>query len=241
MSTKLAVMGAGLIGRRHADHIAALPGAALSAIVDPSPAGGEVAARLGVPWFVSFAEMLSVDRPDGVIIATPNQVHVANGLEVIEAGIPALVEKPIADDVAQATLLSGSGGARSVPLLVGHHRRYNPMIRKAREIINSGRLGRILTLHGQFWLMKPDDYFDIGWHREKGAGPVFINLIHDVDLFRYLCGEVVEVQAQEVQHRPWQRGGGNGCRHPAFCKRSARHRERVRQRRRALELGAYVG
>ena len=86
---------------------------------------------------------------------------------------------------------------RSVPLLVGHHRRYNPMIRKAREIINSGRLGRVLTLHGQFWLMKPDDYFDIGWHREKGAGPVFINLIHDVDLFRYLCGEVVEVQAQE--------------------------------------------
>ena len=58
-----------------------------------------------MPWFASFAEMLPVDRPDGVIIATPNQVHVANGLEVIEAGIPALVEKPIADDVAQATLL----------------------------------------------------------------------------------------------------------------------------------------
>ncbi len=197
MSTKLAVMGAGLIGRRHAEHIAALPGVTLSAIVDPSPVGGEVAARLGVPWFASFAEMLPVDRPDGVIIATPNQVHVANGLEVIEAGIPALVEKPVADDVAQATLLVEAAERRSVPLLVGHHRRYNPMIRKAREIIDSGRLGRILTLHGQFWLMKPDEYFDIGWHREKGAGPVFINLIHDVDLFRYLCGEVVEVQAQE--------------------------------------------
>ena len=71
------------------------------------------------------------------------------------------------------------------------------MIRKAREIIESGRLGRVLTLHGEFWLMKPDDYFDVAWRREPGAGPVLVNLIHDVDLFRYLCGEVATVQAQE--------------------------------------------
>jgi len=71
------------------------------------------------------------------------------------------------------------------------------MIEKAKQIIKSGRLGQVLTLHGQFWLMKPDDYFDIAWRREKGAGPVFLNLIHDVDLFRHLCGEVVCVQGQE--------------------------------------------
>ena len=45
--------------------------------------------------------------------------------------------------------------------------------------------------------IKPDDYFDIAWRREKGAGPVFLNLIHDVDNLRYLCGEVVSVQAIE--------------------------------------------
>src|SRR5204862_8247946 len=42
-----------------------------------------------------------------------------------------------------------------------------------------------------------DDYFETAWRREKGAGPVFLNLIHDVDLLRYLCGEIVSVQAQE--------------------------------------------
>lgn len=194
---RLAVMGAGLIGKRHAEHVARAPDAVLSAIVDPSSVGREVAASLGVPWHGSFAELIETDRPDGVIIATPNQMHVQNGLEAVVAGIPAIVEKPIADDVAGATRLVEAAEAAGVPLLVGHHRRYNPMIRKAREIIESGRLGRVLTLHGSFWLMKPDDYFDVGWRREKGAGPVFLNLIHDIDLFRYLCGEIVSVQAHE--------------------------------------------
>lgn len=48
-----------------------------------------------------------------------------------------------------------------------------------------------------FWLFKPDDYFDIDWRRQAGAGPVFLNLIHDVDSLRYLFGEVVAVQARE--------------------------------------------
>jgi len=194
---KLAVLGAGLIGKRHAEHIATEAQATLSAIVDPSPVGQRIAETLGTQWFVSFADLLAADRPDGVIIATPNQVHLQNGLEAVAAGVPAIVEKPIADNVAAGTMLVEAAERAGVPLLVGHHRRYNPMIQKAKEIVEFGRLGRVLTLHSDFWLMKPDDYFDVAWRREKGAGPVFLNLIHDVDLFRYLCGEVVAVQAQQ--------------------------------------------
>lgn len=192
---KLAVIGAGLIGRRHAEHAAAEPRAILSAVVDPTAAGRTVAAALGAPWFASFTEMLAADRPDGVIIATPNQLHVQGGLEAIEAGIPAIVEKPLADDLAEGERLVLAAEKAGVPLLIGHHRRYNPMIRKAKEIIDSGRLGQVLALSGHFWLMKPDDYFEADWRREKGAGPILLNLIHDVDLFRYLCGEIVSVQA----------------------------------------------
>jgi predicted dehydrogenase len=84
-----------------------------------------------------------------------------------------------------------------VPLLTGHHRRHNPMIERAKAEIDSGRLGQIVSVHGMFWLIKPDDYFDLAWRREKGAGPVFLNLIHDVDLLRYLCGDIVAVQAAQ--------------------------------------------
>jgi predicted dehydrogenase len=194
---KLAVVGAGQIGGRHAEYIAAEPQARLAAVVDPSPVARQLAARLGARWFASLAELLSEDRPDGVVIATPNTLHVANGLEAVAAGVPALIEKPIADEIAAGAALASAGEKAGVPLLVGHHRRYNPMIQKAKAIIDSGRLGRVVVVQGTFWLMKPDEYFTPDWRRAKGAGPILLNLIHDIDLFRYLCGEIVSVHAQE--------------------------------------------
>lgn len=191
----LAVVGAGLIGRRHAALIAADPGARLIAIVDPAPVAKSLAANLGAHWFPSLAAMIQEAKPEGVIVATPNQLHVTHGLEAIAAGIPVLVEKPLADSVAEGEKLVRAAEAKGVPLLAGHHRRYNPMIVKASEIIESGRLGKLVTLHGSFWLMKPDSYFEPAWRRAKGAGPILLNLIHDVDLFRALCGDIVSVQA----------------------------------------------
>jgi predicted dehydrogenase len=193
----LAVMGAGLIGKRHVEHILGEPSAELIAIVDPSDVGRVLAAEHGVKWFASFAGMLQTEKPEGVVIATPNQLHLVNGLEVIAAGIPALVEKPLAVDVSEGSQLVSAADEAGVPLLTGHHRRHNPMIQKAKEIIDSGRLGKIVSVHGFCWFLKPEDYFDVEWRKKKGAGPVFLNLIHDVDDLRYLCGDVVSVQALE--------------------------------------------
>jgi predicted dehydrogenase len=198
MAVGLAVMGAGLIGRRHIEHVLTQPEAALLAIVDPSPAARTLADEKRVRWFPSFAAMLGEVRPEGVIVATPNQLHVENGLECVAARVPALVEKPLADDVAAATRLVDAAEAAGVPLLTGHHRRHNPLMREAKRAIDEGRLGRLVAVHGTCWFFKPDDYFDVPWRRQKGAGPVFLNLIHDVDNLRYLCGEVVAVQAQET-------------------------------------------
>ncbi|HEY4736663.1 MAG TPA: Gfo/Idh/MocA family oxidoreductase [Xanthobacteraceae bacterium] len=194
---RLSVMGAGLIGKRHIEQILARPEASLASIIDPTSAARELAQSLNVAWYPLFQEIAPEDRPDGIIVATPNQMHVANGMECIEAGLPVLIEKPIADDLVGAEALVDSAERRGVPLLVGHHRRHDPMIQRAKEEIDSGRLGQIVSVHGMFWLIKPDDYFDVVWRREKGAGPILLNLIHDVDLLRYLCGEIVAVQAAQ--------------------------------------------
>lgn len=195
---KLAVLGAGLIGKRHIQHILADPNATLNAVVDPTPAGRVVAEENGARWFSSLAEMIAQgQRPDGIIVATPNQVHVQNGLEAIEAGIPALIEKPISDNIVSGEKLVAAAEKKGIPLLTGHHRRHNPMIQAAKEAIDSGRIGRVLVVNAMFCLFKPDDYFDIEWRRQKGAGPIFVNLIHDVDNLRYLFGDVLAVQARE--------------------------------------------
>jgi predicted dehydrogenase len=191
----IAVMGAGLIGSRHAERIVSEPGTVLSALIDPSPAGRDFASNAGVPWFQRFSETRNENRPDGIIIATPNQLHAENGIEVAAAGIPVLVEKPIAADVDEALALVTAFEKDAIPLLVGHHRRYNPMVSAAKQIVDSGRLGKILTVQGIFWVAKPDDYFEVNWRRQPGAGPIFVNLIHDVDLFRYLFGEIEAVHA----------------------------------------------
>ena len=192
---KLAVLGAGLIGKRHIEHILAVPDAKLHAIVDPSPAGREFALAQGHAWYPDFASMLAQGKPDGVIVATPNQLHIQHGMEAIAAGLPALIEKPLCDDIIAGEAMVVAAEHAGVPLLTGHHRRHNPMIQRAKGIIDAGKLGQLVTVHGFFWLMKPDEYFDAAWRREPGAGPVLLNLAHDIDLLRYLCGEVEAVQA----------------------------------------------
>jgi len=192
---RIAVAGAGLIGKRHIEAIAATPGVELHSIVDPSDAARQYAGLAGARWFGSLAAAFEADKPDGIVLATPNQVHVENGLECVAAGIPALIEKPLATDLQAGLDLVIAGEDAGVPLLVGHHRRHNPLIASAKMQIGDGLLGTLVAVHGMFWLMKPDDYFETGWRRQPGGGPVFLNLIHDIDLLRHLIGEIVSVQA----------------------------------------------
>jgi predicted dehydrogenase len=92
---RIAVAGAGLIGLRHIEETVASPNCILTAIIDPGPKAAEVAEKYAVPLYRSLQECLAGDKPEGVVLATPNQMHVDQGLECIEAGVPCLVEKPV--------------------------------------------------------------------------------------------------------------------------------------------------
>src|SRR3954466_15039578 len=194
---RLAVAGAGLIGRRHVEEVDASPVATLAAIVDPGPVGPELAQKYGVPLHTSITELFAAGRPDGVILATPNRMHVDGGLECVAAGVPVIVEKPVGDTVEGATRLVEAGEAAGVPVLTGHHRNYSPIMSTAREIVRSGQLGTVVAVTGTALFHKPDDYFDVGdgWRRQPGGGPILLNLIHEVNNLLSLVGRIVRVQA----------------------------------------------
>src|SRR3954466_4639095 len=194
---RIAVAGSGLIGRRHIEEIDASSTAQLAAVVDPGPAAAEVADRFGVPLYPSLRGLLDAEKPDGIILATPNQLHVDLGLECVAAGVPVLVEKPIGDTVQGATKLVEAAEAAGVRLLTGHRRSYSSIMARAREIVNRGVLGPIVAVVGTALFYKPDDYFDVGggWRREPGGGPILLNLIHEVNNLQSLVGDVVRVQA----------------------------------------------
>jgi predicted dehydrogenase len=192
---RIAIVGAGLIGRAHIARVAAEKGATLAAIVDPSEHARELALQANAGWYPDVASMLDSEPPDAVIIATPNQTHVPIGLECVAAGLPLLVEKPLAQDLEPGRQLVEAAEAAGVPLLVGHHRRHNRALQRAKAIVDSGRLGRLTVVNALAWFFKPDAYFDVEWRREPGGGPILINLVHVVDDLRYLCGEIEEVRA----------------------------------------------
>lgn len=194
--TRIAVAGAGLIGRSHINVVQASATVELTAVVDPSPQADAIANAAGVPLYRTLEDLLQQKRPDGVVLATPNQLHVPQALQCIEAGVSCLLEKPIAPTVAEAEALVTAAEMRGARLLIGHHRAHSPIMAKACAVVQSGQLGRVVGVMGSATFFKPDYYFDDGpWRREAGGGPILINMIHEVHNLRMLCGEVTAVQA----------------------------------------------
>ncbi len=197
---KIAVAGAGLIGKRHVNSIMSGNGTSVCAIVDPSDSAKEFAKSLGIVCYDSLEEMFKNIKPDGVIIATPNKLHIENGFVCLDNNCPMLIEKPIATSSKEAQVLVDAAAEKNIPILIGHHRRHNPLMKKAKELIVDGKLGEIRAVQATCWLYKPDDYFEEApWRKLEGAGPVSVNLAHDIDLVRYLCGDVESVQTQTTK------------------------------------------
>lgn len=185
--TRIGVAGAGLIGRQHIAAIERTPGVSLSAVLDPTVTDG--------PWPIARDLDDLAHKSDGIILAVPNALHAPMAQALIKLDCPVLIEKPLTGTAAEGVAVVDAAHRANVPILVGHHRRHNPLIAKAKQIIDAGTLGTLTTVHGQCWLPKPDHYYDAAWRQGAGAGPLFINLIHDVDVLMHLCGPIAQVQA----------------------------------------------
>lgn len=197
----IGLIGAGGIGRMHVERAQRSAAVEIVAIADPSLSGREYALQRGIAAYADHREMLERVSLAAAIVATPNHTHVSIGLDCVAAGLPTLIEKPIADSVEDGLRLCNAAQAAGVPLLVGHQRRCNPLVRRARSLIDEGVLGVPVSASVLCTWYKPLPYFEASWRREPGGGPVLINLIHDIDLLRHLVGEIVGVQAKASNRR----------------------------------------
>jgi predicted dehydrogenase len=194
---RVGVVGVGFMGRQHVEFIREKPGAHLVAVADPTADPSE----FDCETYPSLNEMLGAQQLNAVIISNPNALHVDAAIQALRHGVAVLVEKPVATSYAEALRLVQVVDELNGRLLVAQHRRHHPAVAAARRVIADGEIGQLVAVSGMWSARKDDAYFtDVPWHRERGAGVTLMNFVHDLDLLRFVCGEVVEIQAMASSH-----------------------------------------
>ncbi|HLG91239.1 MAG TPA: Gfo/Idh/MocA family oxidoreductase [Candidatus Saccharimonadales bacterium] len=192
---RVGVIGVGNMGRHHIRNYSEMPDTKLVAMADPNQSTAELAERYNASYYAEYTEMLDAHQLDAVSVTVPTPLHHKIAKDTISRGIPTLVEKPIASSVAEGQELIDLAEEKEVVLSVGHVERYNPVVERLKQMIDSGQLGQILSIEtrrvGGFPAIEPktDVIMDLA--------------IHDIDILNYLMsskGEVREVNGHRTNH-----------------------------------------
>jgi len=135
MTTRIAVIGAGLIGRKHLGILKNDPAFEVAGIADPAPQAEAYARENGFACFRETEALLDATKPDGVVIANPNALHRATALLCIARKIPAIVEKPVADTLADARAIVEAAAKGNVPVLTGYYPRATPRMALLQSLV----------------------------------------------------------------------------------------------------------
>ncbi|MCC6613173.1 MAG: Gfo/Idh/MocA family oxidoreductase [Anaerolineae bacterium] len=156
----------------------------IAAFVEPrADVADKVRAIYGGQHYTDVGAMLAAEALDGVLVLSPDTLHAEHTLACLDAGLPALVEKPIARSLSDAARMCNAADARDLPLMCVANKRYSPPYQRAKTLIDGGKLGPLALFSGKFNLGY--DYVDL---LEAGT-------IHLFDLALYLMGEVTRVSA----------------------------------------------
>lgn len=201
---RVAVIGCGSIAeKRHIPEYADNPNVELIAFCDVVNQRAQHYADLyGAKAYTNYEEMLSTEKPDAVSVCLPNILHAPASIAAANAGAHVLVEKPMATNEADALAMIEAAKANNVYLMVGHNQRLMPPHVKAKEILESGKMGKVLTFRTSFGHPGPEGWSIDGrnswfFRKEEAIMGAMGDLgVHKSDLIRWLLeDEVVEVAA----------------------------------------------
>lgn len=185
---RILVLGGGLIGIRHVAAVQAHPGCIFAGLVDPNPD-----IQIDGPQYTTMRQAKSAPI-DAAIIATPTHLHADHGIEAANNGWHILIEKPVAGTLQDAHRLQQVLTTTKTGSLVGHHRRYHASVQQLKTLLAEGTIGTVINANLIWAMRKPDAYFTGNW-RTAGGSPVMINLVHDIDLLRFVIGEITQTVA----------------------------------------------
>jgi len=191
---KFLIAGLGSIGRRHMRNLIAL-GERDIVLLRSHRATLPDDELTGYSVETDLQEALKKHKPDAVIVANPTAYHLDVAIPAAEAGCAILLEKPVSDSLDRLDVLQKTAEKSGSKILVGFQFRYHPTLNKARELIQSGALGKILTVHAHWGEYLPnwhpwEDYRQSYAARADLGGGVIVTLTHPLDYLRFLLGDV---------------------------------------------------
>jgi len=197
---KFAVIGCGHIGKRHAEMICRNPKAALVALIDVKEKSSLNINAYNVPFFQSLEEFLqSGIAADVINIATPNGLHAQQALQCLNAQKNVVIEKPIAITKADAEKIIFKALNVHKYVFAVMQNRYSPPSVWIKEMIESGKLGKIFMVQMNcYWNRDKRYYKKDAWHGTKklDGGSLFTQFSHFVDIFYWLFGDIQNIQTK---------------------------------------------
>ncbi|MDY6846711.1 MAG: Gfo/Idh/MocA family oxidoreductase [Chloroflexota bacterium] len=194
MTLKTAVIGVGSMGKNHARIYWELPNADLVGVADFDHGTAEkIANKYGTKAYYDYKVLLDETKPDAVTLAVPTIYHHDIALEIIERGIPLLIEKPISFTIEEGQSIIDAAKKKNVKLMIGHIERFNPAIITLKKHISEGKIGRIFQMDAHRQGPFPARVADVG---------VVVDLaVHDLDVMRFVSKkEIIRVYAETEKH-----------------------------------------
>ena len=192
--TKILIAGLGSIGRRHLRNLTTL-GETDIVLLRSLAASLPEDELAGFPTETDLSQALQKHRPAAVIVSNPTALHLDVALPAARAGCAILLEKPVSHSIDRLDELQQAVAGAGVPVLMGFQLRYHPCLIRARELVESGRLGRIISAHVHFGEYLPawhpwEDYRQGYAARADLGGGVLLTQCHSIDYVPWLVGGV---------------------------------------------------
>jgi 2-hydroxy-4-carboxymuconate semialdehyde hemiacetal dehydrogenase len=196
---KVALAGAGAFGLKHLDALKLIDGVEVVSLVGRElDKTREAAAKYGVGHVTTdLAETLKLPGLDAVILATPTQMHAAQALQCLQAGVHVQVEIPLADSLRDAYAVADLQAKTGLVAMVGHTRRFNPSHQWVHERIAAGEFA-VQQMDVQTYFFRRTNMNALGQTRSWTDHLLWHHAAHTVDLFAWQCGSPV-VQAHAMQ------------------------------------------
>ena len=192
-----AIVGCGRVAQRHAEHISKR--GKLIAVCDVvSEKAIAMAESYGAVAYTDYAEMLKNEATiDVVAVCSPNGLHAIHSIEALKAGYHVLCEKPMGLTVQECGDMIQAAERANKRLFAIKQNRYNPPVAAVKEVIDSGKLGKVLSIQLSCFWNRNTDYYANSWKGTKDldGGTLFTQFSHFVDLLYWLIGDVEEVAA----------------------------------------------